>query len=452
MIEKVKVLENIAEEWNSANINYAVAHGLENYPDSVGRDLDILISSEHVDRAIEMAKNILTQHQFVYVLPPALWGKRILGIKSLKAEEYIEIHTIKKLIWRSVTLGDLPNIQKKVGPFKIDPWISFVKRILLPFLAGEIERFKHKPNEFCFKEGEREIVSKRIQNLCGKKCSSIIFESIENNNLEKIQNSVSKIQNRFLLYSLCKRPLNSLLAFIKLLYKNFSQPFQPCGPIIAIVGTDGVGKSTVIKNIKIKLHNSFFTNVVIRHWRPGLIPPLNNLYRLKAKRINTTETFLPRKEPGKFQWLRLCYYSFDFIVGNWLKDRIESAKQKVVIYDRCALDMVVDPVRYGLSSSWGIKLIWRLIPKPDKVILLYDDPERIYNRKPELSITEIDRQLKKWLQLHEKGWVDAIIKIEASPEIIAERIQHLIIEAFIQKNHSFIPDSPLPEEELAGNL
>lgn len=60
-LDKIAILEAIAEAWNRAEINYGVAHGLEGYPQTVGRDLDILIQEDHVKRAINIACKVLIE-------------------------------------------------------------------------------------------------------------------------------------------------------------------------------------------------------------------------------------------------------------------------------------------------------------------------------------------------------------------------------------------------------
>jgi hypothetical protein len=122
------------------------------------------------------------------------------------------------------------------------------------------------------------------------------------------------------------------------------------------------------------------------------------------------------------------------MLGHFLKDRIDSSLQRLVLYDRCALDMSVDPHRYGLASARGTRWLWKLSPKPDLVVLLYDHPERIHRRKPELTVEEIEHQLQQWLHLAESGEVDAIVQVNSPPEKIADQLRELIVEALLLKN------------------
>jgi hypothetical protein len=130
----------------------------------------------------------------------------------------------------------------------------------------------------------------------------------------------------------------------------------------------------------------------------------------------------------------LAYYSIDVFLGSYLKDRIDSSRQRLVVYDRCFLDMAVDPVRYGLSSGRGVLFVWRLLPKPNLIIMLEDDPERIYGRKPEIAVGEIGLQLDEWRSLLRDGHVQASVRVDSSPGEIGERVLRLVVDEFLRIN------------------
>jgi hypothetical protein len=147
---------------------------------------------------------------------------------------------------------------------------------------------------------------------------------------------------------------------------------------------------------------------------------------------------------------RLAYYWVDFTIGRILKDTRDSGRQRLVLYDRCALDMAVDPLRYGLSSRRGARLLWKLTPRPDRVVLLFDDPARIAARKSELDRDEIARQLREWLELARQGQVDTIIRVDASPEELARRVSDVVIGAFVEKNGGDLSTAARAEQNLGA--
>jgi thymidylate kinase len=211
---------------------------------------------------------------------------------------------------------------------------------------------------------------------------------------------------------------------------------------IALVGPDGVGKSTVIGLIQEWFAEKLpQRKIEIRRWRPGLLPDLHSVLHGKFSRTGTDNgPVTPRRKPGPLHTVRIFYYALDYILGGWWLDRIQTAPGTVIIYDRCALDMQVDPVRFALKSAKGARLLYRIAPKPDLVILLEDSPERIYERKRELDPHEMQEQYLRWRRLAEQGIVHATVRVDAPPEEIANRIRQLLLEKLESKFGE--PDRP----------
>ncbi|MHB9146739.1 MAG: hypothetical protein ACYC5Y_15615 [Symbiobacteriia bacterium] len=187
-------------------------------------------------------------------------------------------------------------------------------------------------------------------------------------------------------------------------------------PTVAVVGPDGVGKTTAIEFCEQFLIGAYL-KVRRRHWRPRLLPDLNRLFDIgPARSVPNGLPVPPRRTAGQGAIIRRLYYWADYFLGYWLKDRYSvSSEITINLYDRCALDMVVDPVRFGLTvSTMNIWPFW-LSHRPDWVVLLTDAPSTIHGRKSELSENEIQRQLATWHSLVKNGFVQQVITVENRP-------------------------------------
>jgi thymidylate kinase len=170
------------------------------------------------------------------------------------------------------------------------------------------------------------------------------------------------------------------------------------GSFIVFLGVDGVGKSSITSSLK-KICKEEEKELVIEHWRPNLFPSLRKnkeIYTEVTDESKSIEVIGFKKKLTSF--IRYIYYSMDFFVGYQFKVRKQLKKGNTFIIERYFFDNMINPHRYKFHNPFLDKLLYKLIKKPDIVVLLTCDSNIAFERKKELSIEELKRNQEDYIQ------------------------------------------------------
>jgi thymidylate kinase len=219
---------------------------------------------------------------------------------------------------------------------------------------------------------------------------------------------------------------------------------SPSGAVIAILGVDGVGKSTVIRQILPVLETATHRGVVTRHLRPHVLPPLS---RLRGQKAGTDAGVLDPHGSAPAGVLgsavRMLYYGADYVIGYWMRVRPAIAKRPCIwLFDRYAFDMGLDPQRFRIGLNARIPTLWaRLLPKPDLCICLHAPPGSILGRKAELPAGEIERQLRAIRELATREPRAMLVSTEGPPEVVRDRVLSAMAKFFASRTRR-LPELP----------
>jgi len=190
-----------------------------------------------------------------------------------------------------------------------------------------------------------------------------------------------------------RRPLQ-LIGYLAADMKRVIQRWiHPTGILVAILGPDGVGKSTVISGLVNALNLGFWGRHRLFHWRP------QTLFRGRDTGINTT----PHAKTPRGMFLSMAYLTAFFLdhwFGYLFVVRPSLSRSNLVLFDRYFHDVLVDPRRYRYGGpKWFALFLSYLVPEPDLVVLLDADQQLIFSRKAELPPDEIERQRQTYQRL-----------------------------------------------------
>jgi thymidylate kinase len=183
-------------------------------------------------------------------------------------------------------------------------------------------------------------------------------------------------------------------------------------PWIVILGADGAGKSTVISKVVAYLGERNI-QVNYQHWRPTI-----QKKQVTEGQVVTDPHALPPRGCVA-SWARVIillviwWYSF-------LHDiKISRKIGELVIFDRFYGDLLVDPRRYRYGGgAWYARMIFKMMPQPDLVILLAADAEVLYQRKPEVELGELHKIVARYRAYTDKHCKGRIINAEQTVDLV----------------------------------
>ena len=222
------------------------------------------------------------------------------------------------------------------------------------------------------------------------------------------------------LTSAVSQPLNLARFLARDAFRRVQRWVNPTGLLVAVLGTDGTGKSTPIGHLQSQLAPAF-RRVKRLHWAPRVVIPLRDA----AKHTN------PHSKPIRGRLLSSCFL-MAVVIDYWLGFLFSlgrcRARSHLILFDRYFHDVLVDPRRYRYGGPrWLAFSMARFIPRPDLVLILDANERVIAGRKAELPLHEILRQRRAYMDLQFPSAVKIAVNTETDEDATQSYVSGAIV-------------------------
>lgn len=439
-MEKANFIKTIFELFNKNDIQYFVFGEYANLPNNTGdSDIDVVIDYKNLGQAKQILNDLYKKNGVIlgsfYTNSTSLFYRFITPQWGVQLDIFYKVFTYKGVIYypiKNVVNDIILHNNIKVLRIQKGYYIDYLKEIIHlgkakdKYIKGFIEEIN---SNYVYYKNE-------IEKLYGEKTATLILRNLSINSLSNQCKNIQKsIFNNTPISKRCSIVLNQLI-LVKRLFQT-----KP-GYVIAIIGTDGSGKSTIIHNITPILNEGFHNGIIYNHLRPNTIPDLGIILGKKEKRRNVMVVSNPHaeKQSGLIgSLIRWGYYMIDYTFGYFKAVYpVIHLKSKIFIFDRYYYDYYIDSKRSRINlPKWIIQIGEFFLPKPDLILCLGGDPKKIYERKPETSLEEVSRQteaLKKFYTTHKRAiWIDTCTDIETSTNQAMKAICNVMSKRYSTK-------------------
>ena len=201
---RARFASDLCQHLEAAGISFGIIHGAEDFPNSVGRDFDILIHEDAIARAVGLVCDKAARLGWQFLQAPIFWaGAPVVFWKSATDELCtFEMHFITRLVWGGcilATIGKDDIYRDQANGLPLARRAHFAKRILTQVLAGCWDRMAARPREFLLLDGEEAEARRLSDRLFGRHLSGLLIGAMDAPDLQTLRMLAPRLRRALVL-------------------------------------------------------------------------------------------------------------------------------------------------------------------------------------------------------------------------------------------------------------
>jgi thymidylate kinase len=394
-----RILLGVFEVLDRAGVPYCVLHGYENYPQRIESDVDCMISAEvNPGQLLALLHKCSTRIGADVVWSRAyhlvLAGKNANGLPCfLELDMSVDYELDDRPFYagREVLESRRRHRQFWIPTASLEFSCYLVKKIAKERLDNEQARRLSS-----LYQEDTAGCARQVARFWGARNTALIISAARSGDWEPVRRRLGELRAELHRRATLRNPGRVVGNKLYGLASRMRRCWRPDGGLdIVFLGPDGAGKSSVIQALGQRLAPAF-GRTTCHSFPPGLLDRL--LHRPDQPDVLPhawpPRSFLASVTRAIFYWS--VYYTFGYVIVV----HFALVRSALVLHDRHLVDALVDPRRYRYGGPlWLLRLIWRLVPKPDLIILLDAPPGVLQARKQEVPFEETARQREAYISL-----------------------------------------------------
>jgi len=208
--------------------------------------------------------------------------------------------------------------------------------------------------------------------------------------------------------------------------------------VVSFSGIDGAGKSTQIEMLRTSITQAGLGSSLLTFWDDvamfsGFREMCSHLVFRGDKGVGSPDKPIERRDKNVSSWpamaMRLFFYLFDALSLTFKHAKAKGSTADVVIFDRYIYDEFANLPLQKRFVRLYVRMMMKLVPKPDVAYIIDADPVQARIRKPEYPYEFLQRNRASYLELNKIDAVMTIITpssiVEAHSKVVAALLNKL---------------------------